>query len=65
METITQKGFMKKFVNIYFDEMQKMDFTKIQALQFFDKEYKRNKGKGKVNNLFDMIENAKKTTLKP
>lgn len=65
METITQKGFLEKFANIYFDEMQKMDFTKSQALQFFDKEYKRNKANGKVNNLFDMIENAKKTTLKP
>ena len=64
METITQRGFLQKFVNIYFDEMQKMDFTKSQALQFFDKQYKRNKTKGKVNNLFDMIETAKKT-LKP
>ena len=60
MKTIIEKGFLKKFAKIYFDEMQKINFTKNEALKFFDEEYTRNEIKGNVNNLFDMIEKAKK-----
>ncbi len=50
---------MIKFINIYYKEMTKLGYNKLQADIYYNNQIKENKRLKKVNNLLDMIENAK------
>lgn len=60
METITEKGYLEKFAIIYLDRMKNLNYTKQEAINFFENQHKHNIKHNIVNNLFDMIGEAKK-----
>jgi hypothetical protein len=60
METITQKGYLEKFAIIYLDRMKKLNYTKQEAINFFEAQHEHNIKNNIVNNLFDMIAEATK-----
>jgi len=60
METITQKGYLEKFAAIYLDRMKNLDYTKQEAIKFFETQHEHNIKNNIVNNLFDMIAEATK-----
>lgn len=64
MKELLNKGFLKEFIIIYFNNMKLLNYNKKEAIIFFNQEYKNNIKKNKVNNIFDYIETAKKQTLK-
>lgn len=55
MEILLKKGYLKKFIIIYFDELYSLGYTYVGAISFFKRNYKENQ----TNNLFDFIELAK------
>jgi hypothetical protein len=60
MKTIIEKGFLEKFAIIYLDRMKKLDYTKKESIKFFISQYNYNLKNEITNNIFDMIEKAKK-----
>ena len=60
METITQKGYLEKFAIIYLDRMKNLNYTKQEAINFFEAQHEHNIKNNIVNNLFDMIAEATK-----
>ena len=60
METITKKGYLEKFAILYLDKMKNLNYTKQEAITFFENQHRYNIKNNITNNLFDMIAEAKK-----
>jgi hypothetical protein len=60
METITKKGYLEKFAAIYLNRMKNLNYTKQEAIKFFENQHEHNIKNNIVNNLFDMIAEATK-----
>ena len=54
-------GFLQKFIDIYFYRMLNLGYSKLQAFDFINTEYKENSKNDTFTNIFDVIEKVKKT----
>ena len=57
-------GFLQKFIDIYFYRMANLGFSKLQAFNIINTEFKENNKNETYTNVFDVIEKVKNGIIK-